>query len=93
MQKKRVDDSLMMVYQPKIDSLNKLLLESNKTVDILAYFDDFCLSPIISNRECNCDTKHNAAQFVLGETYRLNGVNFETDKFDLSVEAMNELDV
>lgn len=93
MQKKRVDDSLIMVYQPKIDSLNKLLSGSNKTVDILTYFDDFCLSPIISNRECNCDTKHNAAQFVLGETYRLNGVSFETDKFDLSVEAMNELDV
>lgn len=91
-QKKLIDDSLMLVYQPTIDSLHKQISESTQTVDILTYFDDLCLSPIMNNKKCTCHVKSITSEFIVGETYRLNAVNFETNNFNLSVEAMRELD-
>lgn len=92
-QKQLFDDSLKMVYQPTIDSLNALLFKSVKPVDILTYFDDFCLTPQTINGSCACSDKPQVGAFALGETYRLNGVNFETDKYNLNREAMHELDI
>ena len=92
-QKQLFDDSLKLVYQPSIDSLNALLFKSIKVVDILTYFDDFCLAPLAKNGSCGCSNKAQVGAFALGETYRLNGVNFETDKYNLNNEAMHELDI
>jgi outer membrane protein OmpA-like peptidoglycan-associated protein len=90
----QISDSLYAVYQPKIDSLTRLVKSSVREVDVMTYFDDFCLASTRIDGTCNCDGK--VAQkdaFVKGETYRLNGVNFETDKYDLDEAAKRELDV
>lgn len=91
----RISDSLFFLYQPQIDSLNRAISSSRKEVDVMTYFDDFCLTPMRKNGSCNCDENSipEKEQFVKGEIYRLNGVNFETDKFDLNEIAMRELDV
>lgn len=92
-QKQLFDDSLKMVYQPTIDSLNTYLFKTTKSVDILTYFDDFCLTPQTKNGNCGCSDKPQVGTFAIGETYRLNGVNFETDRYNLNSEAMRELDI
>ncbi len=90
----QISDSLFLVYQPKIDSLSRLVKSSKREVDVMTYFDDFCLTPMRMDGTCNCDDKVVQKEvFVKGETYRLNGVNFETDKYDLDDAAKRELDV
>lgn len=94
-QHQHIKDSLYLVYQKRIDSLTRVARMNAKNVDIMTYFDDFCLAPIKFDGSCGCedvDVEPTSA-FVKGETYRLNGVNFETDKYDLNDVAAAELGV
>jgi outer membrane protein OmpA-like peptidoglycan-associated protein len=74
-----------------------LLLQSDSIADLLkayhvrVYLDDICIAPMLENNECYCELDEKET-FSVGQTYRLNNIQFDLDKSTFKPESYGEMD-
>ncbi len=102
---KKLKDSLDKIEEAKINALHenavyyqqKIVALKNgddslfKQYHVRLYLDNICITPIIENNECVCE-ETTEQSFSVGQTYRLNNIQFDLDKSTFKPESYGEMD-
>jgi len=102
---KKLNDSLAKIEAAKIESLHRNAeYYQQKIVDlkngddslfkqyhVRLYLDNICITPVIKGNECVCEQRKEE-EFVVGQTYRLNNIQFDLDKSTFKAESYSEMD-